>query len=40
MNSNDFKLIVMSKFVEKSSVDGNLYIFKLQESPYWDNAKW
>ena len=40
INSNEFKLIVLSKFVEKSSVDGDIYTFKLQETPYWDNAKW
>ena len=40
INPNEFKLIVLSKFVEKSSVDGDIYIFKLQETPYWDNAKW
>lgn len=40
INPNEFKLIVLSKFVEKSSSNGDLYILKLQEAPYWDNAKW
>lgn len=40
VNANDFKLVVMSKFVDKSSAKDGRYIFKLQETPYWDNAKW